>query len=89
MLNNAIAVFAPNFVSSPKATGGTVTSDSTYWYHTFTSNGTFTPSQALSCDVVVVAGGAGGGYDRAAGGGVLVVFYTRLVVLLRVESAIQ
>lgn len=51
------------------ATGGTIYQDSTYFYHVFAANGTFTPSQALSADVLVVAGGGGGGYDRAAGGG--------------------
>ena len=44
-----------------KATGGTITYDVGYTYHTFTSSGTFTPSQALSCDYLVVAGGGGGG----------------------------
>jgi len=52
-----------------KATGGTITSDVSYTYHTFTSSGTFTPSQALSCDYLVVAGGGGGGYQRGGGGG--------------------
>jgi hypothetical protein len=52
-----------------KATGGAIYSDSNYYYHVFGSNGTFTPSQTLSCDVLVAAGGGGGGYDRAAGGG--------------------
>lgn len=44
-----------------KATGGYITSDSQYYYHTFFSNGTFTPTQALTCDYLVVAGGGGGG----------------------------
>jgi hypothetical protein len=47
---------------SPKATGGdTIMTDGTYWYHAFVSSGTFTPTVALSCDVLVVAGGGGGG----------------------------
>ena len=54
---------------SPSATGGTITSDSTYYYHTFTSNGTFTPSKNLTCDYIVIAGGGSGGGGRAAGGG--------------------
>jgi hypothetical protein len=53
----------------PYATGGTVTSDATYWYHTFTSSGTFTPTKALTADYLVVAGGGGGGGRRGAGGG--------------------
>lgn len=56
--------------STPKATGGTVTSDATYWYHTFTTAGNFVPNQALSCDYLVVAGGgSGGGYYAGGGGG--------------------
>ena len=43
------------------ATGGYITSDANYYYHTFTSSGTFIPQRTLSCDYLVVAGGAGGG----------------------------
>jgi hypothetical protein len=59
-------------VIAPKATGGNiVTNDGTYWIHTFTSSGTFTPLQGLSCDYLVVAGGggAGGGIGGAGGAG--------------------
>jgi hypothetical protein len=59
-----------------KATGGYVTSDSSYYYHTFLASGTFTPLSTLSCDVLVVAGGGGGGsktstvaYPAGGGGG--------------------
>jgi hypothetical protein len=56
--------------STPKAIGGAVTSDATYWYHTFTNTGNFTPNQTLSCDYLVVAGGGGGsGGDFGNGGG--------------------
>jgi hypothetical protein len=58
--------------STPKATGGVVTTDATYWYHTFTSSGNFVPNQTLSCDYLVVAGGgggAGGGIGNGGGGG--------------------
>jgi hypothetical protein len=56
----------------PYATGGdTIMTDGTYWYHAFTSSGTFTPAsgKSLSCDVIVVAGGGGGGASLGAGGG--------------------
>jgi hypothetical protein len=43
-----------------KATGGLITYDSTYVYHTFTSSGIFTPNTALTVDYLVVAGGGGG-----------------------------
>ena len=52
-----------------KATGGTITYSNGYWVHTFTSSGTFTPNQALTCDYLVVAGGGGGGRSRGGGGG--------------------
>lgn len=53
-----------------KATGGYVTSDANYYYHTFLASGTFTPKSTLSCDVLVVAGGGGGGaYYNPGGGG--------------------
>ena len=52
------------------ATGGIITQDSTYYYHAFGSSGTFTPSRALTADILVVAGGGGGGAsDRSGGAG--------------------
>lgn len=56
--------------TTAKATGGTITYASDgYTYHTFTSSGTFTPSQNLTnVDYLVVAGG-GGGSNTGAGGG--------------------
>lgn len=52
-----------------KATGGTIYSDSTYWYHVFSSTAAFTPSQALTADILAIAGGGGGGYAYGGGGG--------------------
>lgn len=58
--------------------GNSVTSDALYYYHTFTSNGTFTVTGAtgIICDYLVVAGGGGGGggesqngYGGGGGGG--------------------
>jgi len=55
---------------APKASGGNIIDyDGTYWIHTFTSSGTFTPQTGLICDYLVVAGGGGGGTNRGAGGG--------------------
>lgn len=55
---------------TPKAQGGDiVTTDGTYWYHTFKSSGLFTPSSAISADYLVVAGGGGGGALIGGGGG--------------------
>lgn len=55
---------------APKADGGNIiATDGTYWYHAFTSNGTFTPQVGLSCDILQIAGGGGGGYGGAGTGG--------------------
>lgn len=51
------------------ATGGIITEDSQYWYHTFAASGAFIPKQSLTCDVLVVAGGGGGGRRHGGGGG--------------------
>jgi len=61
-------------VTGIKATGGTIYNGTDFVYHIFTTSGTFTPSQTLSCNVLVVAGGGGGGSgatssSRGAGGG--------------------
>lgn len=52
-----------------KATGGTITSDIGYVYHTFTSSGTFAPTAALTADILVIAGGGAGSQDRGGAGG--------------------
>ena len=55
---------------TPKAQGGQiVTTDGTYWYHAFTASGTFTPTSAITADVLVIAGGGSGGAGYGAGGG--------------------
>jgi hypothetical protein len=53
------------------ATGGIITYDDTYVYHTFPWSGTFTPTRSLNVDYLVVAGGAGAvnGNNADAGGG--------------------
>ena len=58
-----------NVTSGSKATGGIVSSDGTYWYHMFPYSGTFTPTTAISADILVIAGGGGGPSDIAGGGG--------------------
>ena len=73
---NLYGVANASITNTAKATGGdTITTDGTYWYHTFYSSGTFTPTQALTADYLVVAGGGGGGgganvtNTRSGGGG--------------------
>lgn len=56
--------------NAPAATGGDrIVFDGTYWYHVFTSTGTFTPKKGLTCDYLVVAGGGGSGGGASGGGG--------------------
>jgi hypothetical protein len=50
-------------------TGGTLTSDATYYYRTFTSTGNLTVLGNLTADVLVIAGGGAGAYGYAGGGG--------------------
>jgi hypothetical protein len=59
-------IAAESATPAPKATGGVISSDSTYYYHSFFSTGIFTPLQALTADVLVVAGGGASG-SRLAG----------------------
>lgn len=47
--------------------GGVITSDSTYYYHTFTSNGTFKTFGNIACNYLVVAGGGSGGNGTSSG----------------------
>jgi hypothetical protein len=59
-------------ISSPKATGGSITSVGGSFIHTFTSTGTttFTVNNPItSAQVLVVAGGGAGGAWSAGGGG--------------------
>jgi hypothetical protein len=60
---------AEGVTPAPKATGGTIYSDSNYYYHAFSASGLFTPSQALTVDYLVIAGGGGGSTNEAGGGG--------------------
>jgi hypothetical protein len=57
-----------NVTSTTKATGGIVSSDGTYNYHMFPFSGTFTPTEAISADVLCIAGGGGGGGERTGAG---------------------
>lgn len=57
-----------------KATGGIISQDADYFYHTFLASGTFTPTSNITCDYLVVAGGGGGsgtvgGFSGGGAGG--------------------
>ena len=62
-------IAANDALPGPKATGGIITSDATYFYHTFLSTGQFIPSTSLSARALVVSGGGGGGSNVGGGGG--------------------
>ena len=69
IFGNANFSIVPPF---PIVSGGTLTSDSTYYYRTFLGNGTLTvANNNLTADILMVAGGGGGGsnYYDAGGGG--------------------
>ena len=51
-----------------KATGGIITSDANYFYHTFIASGTFTPTSNITADYLVVAGGGSAGSNAATDG---------------------
>ena len=69
----AIGTAAP---SLPVVTGGTLTSDSTYYYRTFTGTANLVVTKAtLNADILCVAGGGGGGFQRGGGGGAGGVLY--------------
>lgn len=53
----------------PKATGGLISTDGAYWYHSFPTTGVFTPLQSLTADILCVGGGGGGGCSQGGGGG--------------------
>ena len=49
--------------------GGTITTDGTYWYHNFLGNGNLVLSQTQVADILIVGGGAGGSARHAGGSG--------------------
>ena len=51
------------------ATGGDVTFNGGYIYHTFTESGIFEVNSVAGCEVLIVAGGGGGGNSYYSGGG--------------------
>jgi hypothetical protein len=64
-----LAALGTTPVIAPKASGGNITTDGTYWYHTFLATGAFVPFTNLTCDALVVAGGGGSGGDYGGAGG--------------------
>ena len=57
-------------VGGSRASGGTITADGNYTYHTFTSTGTFTALERIrGAEALVIAGGGGGARRHGGGGG--------------------
>jgi hypothetical protein len=70
MIGNIVTGLVFGEPAKPTVTGGTLSSDATYFYRTFTSNGTLTVSNlSLTADILVIGGGGGGGFLIAGGGG--------------------
>jgi len=70
-VNTAVSrAFSINAVAVPILTGGTLTSDSTYYYRTFTGNGNLVVSGIpASAELLLIAGGGSGSVYGAGGGG--------------------
>jgi hypothetical protein len=66
-----IGIIASSGGKVAKATGGTITFSGGYVYHTFTGNGTFTPTSNITCDVLRIAGGGGASSGGSGAGGLL------------------
>ena len=62
--------FSLAYNSVPVITGGALTSDSTYYYRTFTGNGTLSISNiSASMDIITIAGGGGSSEHSSVDGG--------------------
>ena len=67
LANSTVTLYG---VGGARASGGTITADDTYTYHTFTSSGTFLPLERIKgAEVLVIAGGGSGGGAKGGGGG--------------------
>lgn len=64
-------ILAEGVTPVPKATGGTIYSDSSYYYHVFGQTGVFTPTTSISADILCVAGGGAGTIGGGGAGGLL------------------
>lgn len=59
-----------NIITSPYASGGTITISGDYYIHTFTgTSGNFNTFENLQVEYLVLGGGGGGGHELGGGGG--------------------
>ena len=75
--NTAVTRSFSIIVPFPVVSGGTLSSDSTYYYRTFTSSSSLSVSaKSLTADILTIAGGGGGGSTYFGGGGAGGVSYS-------------
>ena len=67
-MRNLIGIFSSGVPQRTFLTGGVLTSDSTYYYRTFTFTDNLTVSKSIAVEYLVVAPGAGGGLGGGGGG---------------------
>jgi hypothetical protein len=68
-INTAVTRSFSIIVPFPVVTGGILSSDSTYYYRTFTgSSNLIVSNNPLACDYLIIAGGGGGGGYGGGGG---------------------
>lgn len=69
-VGTSFIIYGIKAATRPQAVGGSITTDGTYWIHTFTSSGLFIPQQFIdNVDYLVVAGGGSGAAYYGGGGG--------------------
>ena len=73
---------------APKATGGTISTDGIYYYHTFGSTSAFVPNTSITADVLTIAGGGGAGAYYGGGGGAGGVVYSSSQALTAISYTI-
>lgn len=66
---NTYLVSKSTILLSPIISGGTVTTDGTYTYHTFTTSDTLIVDRSGKIDYLIVGGGSAGKYGETGGGG--------------------
>ena len=68
-MRHLIGIFSSQLTQRIFVTGGTLSSDSNYYYRTFTSTNSLTIAQGnVPLEYIVIAGGAGGGSGGGGGG---------------------
>lgn len=82
--NSTVSLYgvkSATIIEQAPALGGIFYKSGGYWYHVFTSSGTFTPSGTITADVLMIGGGGGGGYNYGGGGSAgSVALYTGQVI---------